>query len=88
MPYLYPNGVMNGVENLFEAETSNLQGVPNSNAQHLLIPAPAVEINDDILKNSEILTSLNASTDVPHEKIYDYSETKLDYLKITDFDTI
>ena len=39
---------MDGVENLFEAETSNLQGVPNSNVQHLLISAPAVEINNDI----------------------------------------
>jgi len=39
---------MNGVENFFEAETSNLQGVPNSNVQHLLIPAPAVEISNDI----------------------------------------
>lgn len=31
---------------------------------------------------------LNDSTDVPQEKINDYSESKLDYVKITDFDTI
>jgi len=34
------------------------------------------------------LNSLNDSTDVPQEKINDDSESKLDYVKITDFDTI